>query len=178
MAAGRSLITEIIDSWKTLRVHTSHRRAHTSREMSAHKSWGERTQVVRWAHTWKLELGGHINFLQRIYLHIFHTCRSKYRRVRVKCCTKENLCAHRLWEIKENIALYSTGIYFWSRDSEHPHHPLSAVDWNPLACSTCVRGPTTGDSFSILCVVVLIEWTYSFIMTFNIMLASAKSASE
>ena len=55
----------------------------------------------------------------------------------------------------------------WFRDSEHPCH-LSAVDGNPLVGSTCVRGPATGDSFSLLCIVLLTDVIYSFVMTFNI----------
>jgi len=51
----------------------------------------ERTQAVRQAHTRKL--GAHINVPSKNVLHIFHTRRSKYRRVLVKCCIKEILCA-------------------------------------------------------------------------------------
>ena len=53
------------------------------------------------------------------------------------------------------------------RDSEHPYHPI-AVDGNSLVGSTRVRGPTTGSSFSILCLILLIDWTCLFITTFNI----------
>src|SRR6218665_2547548 len=40
-----------------------------------------------------------------------------------------------------------------SRDSEHPRH-LSAIAGNPLVGSTRVRGPTSGDSFNLLCLVL------------------------
>ena len=43
----------------------------------------------------------------------------------------------------------------WSRDSEHLRH-LSAVDRNPLAGSTLASGPAIGDSFSLLCLALLI----------------------
>ena len=38
-----------------------------------------------------------------MFLHIFHTCRSKFRWVLVTFCTKEILYAHRLWRIRGNI---------------------------------------------------------------------------
>ena len=41
--------------------------------------------------------------LPEMFLHIFHTHRFKCRWVLVKCCTKEILCAHRLWKIRGNI---------------------------------------------------------------------------
>ena|SRR6218665_1393131 len=41
-----------------------------------------------------------------------------------------------------------------SRDSEHPRN-LSAVNRNPLVGSTCMCGPASGDSFSLLCLVLL-----------------------
>ena len=46
-------------------------------------------------------------FFEKMFLHIFHTCRSKYRWVLVKCCTKEILCAHRLLKI-EGILVRTT----------------------------------------------------------------------
>jgi len=55
---------------------------------------------------------------------------------------------------------------------------LLAVDGNRLAGSKRVRRPTTGDSVSLLCLVLLMKWTYLFIMVFNNMLANAKNASE
>ena len=58
----------------------AHVRTHTSRETSAHKK------------TWST----HKRSLQKCFLHIFHTRRSKYRWVPVKCCTNEILYAHRL----------------------------------------------------------------------------------
>jgi len=66
-------------------------RAHTSRETSTHKK------------TWN----AHKILLPKLYLHtiLFHTRRSKYRWVLVKCCTKEILWAHRLWKIRGNIGL-------------------------------------------------------------------------
>ena len=63
-------------------------RVHSSCETSAHKT------------TWSV----HKCSFQKCFLHIFHTRRSKYRRVLVKCCTKEIVCAHRLWKIWGNIA--------------------------------------------------------------------------
>jgi len=47
----------------------------------------------------------------------------------------------------------------WSRDSEHPSH-MSAVDRNPLTGSTRVCGPTSGDSFSLLCLVLQTDGTH------------------
>src|SRR6218665_805378 len=38
-----------------------------------------------------------------MFLHVLHRCCSKYRRVLVKCCTKEIVCAHRLCKIRGNI---------------------------------------------------------------------------
>jgi len=43
-------------------------------------------------------------FLPKIFLHIVHTRRLKYRQVLVKCWTKAILCTHRLWKIRGNIA--------------------------------------------------------------------------
>src|SRR6218665_2163986 len=37
-----------------------------------------------------------VECVRKQFLHIFHTRRSKYRRVLVECCIKEILCAHRL----------------------------------------------------------------------------------
>ena len=43
-------------------------------------------------------------FLQKMFVPIFHTRRSKFRWwVLVKCYTKEILCTQRLWKIKGNI---------------------------------------------------------------------------
>jgi len=47
--------------------------------MSAHKK------------TWS----AHKFSFKKCFLHIYHTCRSIYRRVLVKCCTQEFCCAHR-----------------------------------------------------------------------------------
>jgi len=55
----------------------------------------------------------------------------------------------------------------WERDSEHPCHQ-SAVEGYPLVGSTCLCGPVTGDFITLLCVVLLTEVIYSFVMTFNI----------
>ena len=67
-------------------------------------------QAVKRAHTRTFgahtrKLGVHVNVPARTVLHIFHTRRSKYRWVLVKCCTKEILCEHRLWKINGNIGL-------------------------------------------------------------------------
>src|SRR6218665_1989752 len=43
-------------------------------------------------------------FLPKMFLHIFHTRRSKYIQVLVKCCTEEILCTQRLRKIRGNIA--------------------------------------------------------------------------
>src|SRR6218665_220814 len=49
----------------------------------------------------KKKRGAHINVPSKnVFAHIR---RSKYRRVLVKCCTKELLCAHRLKQIRGNI---------------------------------------------------------------------------
>ena len=50
-------------------------------------------------------------------------------------------------------SLYLIDVIAWHKDSEHPPH-LSAVDGNPLAGSTCVRGPASDDSFSLLCLLL------------------------
>ena len=57
--------------------------------------------------------------------------------------------------------------YFESIDSEHLCH-LSAVDENPLAGSMRVRGLATGDSSSLLCLLLLIQRKHAFIMRLNI----------
>ena len=45
-------------------------------------------------------------------------------------------------------------------DSEHPRHlPAAAVDGNPIAVSTRLGGPTNGDSFSSLCLVLQTDLT-------------------
>src|SRR6218665_3558816 len=60
----------------------------------------------------------------------------------------------------------------WSRDSGHPYH-LSAIERNPLAGSTSVRGAAAGDSFILLCLLLSNRMTYSFITTFNIIQTGA-----
>src|SRR6218665_1459747 len=55
-------------------------------------------------------------FLPKMFLHIFHTRRSKYRRVLVKCCTKEILCTHRFCKIRENIAQWPSYLTVCSDD--------------------------------------------------------------
>ena len=55
---------------------------------------------------------------------------------------------------------------------------LSAVDGDRLAGSTRVRGPLIGDTVSLLCIILLTDCTYSFIMTFNIIEAIAESDYE
>ena len=49
----------------------------------------------------------------------------------------------------------------------YPFRLVIIVDGNQLVGSTCVRGPATGDSFSLLCIVLLSDVIYSFVMTFN-----------
>ena len=74
-----------------------------------------RTQAVRRAHTRKLGRA-HINVPSGNVLHTFHTRRCKYRRVLIKCCTKEILCAQRLWKIRGNIdsrTNYLTEVINW-----------------------------------------------------------------
>src|SRR6218665_687307 len=50
----------------------------------------------------------------------------------------------------------------------------SSVGGNPLAGSTHEHGLDTGDSFSLLCLVLLIWETYSFLTTCNIISTSAE----
>jgi len=57
-----------------------------------------------------------------------------------------------------NLSLYSIDVT-WSRDSELPCH-VSAVDEGSLAGSTRVRGPTTGDSFSLWYLVLQTDWIF------------------
>src|SRR6218665_1143914 len=82
-----------------------------------------------------------------------------------KCLTAQTNCVRRSSSTMKDSSLASSHVcsrcclpslypidVTWSRDSEHPHQ-LSAVDRNPLAGSTHVRGPTSGDSFSLLSLV-------------------------
>jgi len=65
-----------------------------------HRSWDEHTQE---------NLGVHINVPSKNVscMHIFQTCRSKYRWVPIKCCTQEIFCAHRL-QILEGTLMKTT----------------------------------------------------------------------
>ena len=55
-----------------------------------HRSWDERTQEKMFP-------------LKNVFCTYFITCHSKFRWVRVKCCTTEILCSHRLYKIISNI---------------------------------------------------------------------------
>jgi len=51
----------------------------------------------------------------------------------------------------------SAHVLFYSLDiSEHPNN-LLPVNGIPLAGFTCLRGPTSGDSFRLLCLGLLID---------------------
>src|SRR6218665_2537606 len=58
-------------------------------------------------------------FLPKMFLHIFHTCRSQYRRVLVKCCTNEILFAHRFFEIRGTIDTHTP-----AHTHKHLHIPI------------------------------------------------------
>src|SRR6218665_671786 len=51
----------------------------------------------------RIGAGVKINVSFKMILCIFHTCNSKHILVLVKCCTREILCAHRLYKIRGNI---------------------------------------------------------------------------
>ena len=93
-----------------------------------HKPWDERIQE-NFECTF-------IIFLSKMFLHIFHTRRSKFIRVLVKCCTKEILGTHRLGKIRENI--YQTPLLECFRGDVarycHFGHPLRS-SFSNIYCS-------------------------------------------
>src|SRR6218665_397722 len=64
-----------------------------------------RTQVMRRVHTRRLKV--HINVFPKMFLHVFHTRRSKYRGVLVKCCTEEIFRTHR----REHCCQVTSGVF-------------------------------------------------------------------
>ena len=69
----------------------------SGREISAHKkTWSE--------HKFPFITG---------FLCIFHSCRSKYRRVLVKCCTQEMLCAQNCTQTKKLDVKSTWGQKIW-----------------------------------------------------------------
>jgi len=75
-------------------------------------------QAVRWAHIKDLERTQ--MFFPRMCVHIFHTCRFKYRWGLVKCCRKEILCVHRLLKIRGNIGPELCKMWIGGRVSQLP----------------------------------------------------------
>jgi len=69
-----------------------------ARVRARHMSWDKKT--------WSAH-----KFSFKMFLHIFHTCRYKYRLVLVRCCTQEIVCAHRPWKI-EGTLLGAKGQYY------------------------------------------------------------------
>jgi len=55
---------------------------------------------------------------------------------------------------------------------------MCRMSMNPLFGSMFVCGPTTGDYFNLLSIVLLTNGTYSSVTTFNIRVASTENASE
>lgn len=71
---------------------------------------------------------------------------------------------------------YRPTLNTFSKDFHTEHRPIIHVicQWVPLAGYQCVCGPTFGDSFSLQCLVLLVDLKYSFITTLNIIQASTE----
>lgn len=82
-------------------------------------------------------------------------------------------CQH-VCERSRLLSLYPIDV-IWSIDSVHKRR-LSAVNEKSYSCSTRVRVPDTGDSFSSLRFAC--DRIYSYVTTFNIIQDSAESAFE
>ena len=78
-------------------------------------------------------------FLPKMFLHnIFHTRRSRYRWVLVKCCPKEILCAQRLWKIRGTLIMTLAWTLHWSvsvcliKKTDWLYQYSLSYKWNPL----------------------------------------------